>query len=149
MKDFWSRGNGWVFAGLAKVLQDLPENDAHRAEYITIYQAMAKSLAAAQQEEGYWTRSLLDPVQAPGRETSGTAFFTYGYLWGVNNGFLDKSTYEPVIKQGWKYLTEIALQPNGKIGYVQPIGERADQHKNVGPETNCGLGVGAFLLAGF
>ena len=38
LKDFWSRGNGWVFAGLAKVLQDLPENDAHRAEYITIYQ---------------------------------------------------------------------------------------------------------------
>ena len=148
LKDFWSRGNGWVFAGLAKVLQDLPENDAHRAEYITIYQAMAKSLAAAQQEEGYWTRSLLDPVQAPGRETSGTAFFTYGYLWGVNNGFLDKSTYEPVIKQGWKYLTEIALQPNGKIGYVQPIGERADQHKNVGPETTADFGVGAFLLAG-
>ena len=109
---------------------------------------MAKSLAAAQQEEGYWTRSLLDPVQAPGRETSGTAFFTYGYLWGVNNGLLDKSTYEPVIKQGWKYLTEIALQPNGKIGYVQPIGERADQHKNVGPETTADFGVGAFLLAG-
>ena len=60
-----------MFAGLAKVLQDLPENDVHRAEYITIYQAMAKSLATAQQEEGYWTRSLLDPVQAPGRETSG------------------------------------------------------------------------------
>ena len=148
LKDFWSRGNGWVFAGLAKVLQDLPENDVHRAEYITIYQAMAKSLAAAQQEEGYWTRSLLDPVQAPGRETSGTAFFTYGYLWGVNNGLLDKSIYEPVIKQGWKYLTEIALQPNGKIGYVQPIGERADQHKNVGPETTADFGVGAFLLAG-
>ena len=147
-KVFWGRGNGWVFAGLAKVLQDLPENDAHRAEYITIYQAMAKSLAAAQQEEGYWTRSLLDPVQAPGRETSGTAFFTYGYLWGVNNGLLDKSIYEPVIKQGWKYLTEIALQPNGKIGYVQPIGERADQHKNVGPETTADFGVGAFLLAG-
>ena len=148
LKDFWSRGNGWVFAGLAKVLQDLPENDVHRAEYITIYQAMAKSLATAQQEEGYWTRSLLDPVQAPGRETSGTAFFTYGYLWGVNNGLLDKSIYEPVIKQGWKYLTEIALQPNGKIGYVQPIGERADQHKNVGPETTADFGVGAFLLAG-
>ena len=82
LKDFWSRGNGWVFAGLAKVLQDLPENNVHRAEYIEIYKMMAKSLAAVQQEEGYWTRSLLDPVQAPGRETSGTAFFTYGYLWG-------------------------------------------------------------------
>ena len=108
---------------------------------------MAKSLAAVQQQEGYWTRSLLDPQHAPGRETSGTAFFTYGYLWGVNNGVLDKETYEPVIKKGWKYLTEIALQPNGKVGYVQPIGERADQHKNVGPETTADFGVGAFLLA--
>lgn len=148
LKDFWSRGNGWVFAGLAKVLQDLPENNVHRAEYIEIYKMMAKSLAAVQQEEGYWTRSLLDPVQALGRETSGTAFFTYGYLWGVNNGFLDKVIYEPVIKKGWEYLTEIALQPSGKIGYVQPIGERADQHKNVGPETTADFGVGAFLLAG-
>ena len=147
LKDFWARGNGWVFAGLAKVLQDLPEDNANRAEYIGIYRSMAESLAAAQQDEGYWTRSLLDPQQAPGRETSGTAFFIYGYLWGVNNGFLDKATYEPVIGRGWKYLTEIALQPDGKIGYVQPIGERADQHKNVGPETTADFGVGAFLLA--
>lgn len=136
-----------VFAGLAKVLQDLPENDLHRTEYIEIYKAMAKSLAATQQEEGHWTRSLLDPVQAPGRETSGTAFFTYGYLWGVNNGILDKTTYESVINKGWAYLTETALQEDGKIGYVQPIGERADQHKNVGPETTADFGVGAFLLA--
>jgi hypothetical protein len=33
-KDFWSRGNGWVFASLAKVLQDLPATDAHREEYL-------------------------------------------------------------------------------------------------------------------
>lgn len=67
----------------------------------------------------------------------------------MNNGLLDKSTYEPVIKQGWKYLTEIALQPNGKIGYVQPIGERADQHKNVGPGDDCGLWGRSFPVGGF
>jgi hypothetical protein len=33
------------------------------------------------------------------------------------------------------------------VGYVQPIGERADQHNNVGPETTADFGVGAFLLA--
>ncbi|MDR2951150.1 MAG: glycoside hydrolase family 88 protein [Prevotella sp.] len=147
MKDFWSRGNGWVFAGLAKVLQDLPENDTHRAEYIKIYQDMAKALSDCQQEEGFWTRSLLDSEHAPGYETSGTAFFTFGYLWGVNNGFLDEKTYKPVIDKSWKYLTETALQPDGKIGYVQPIGERADQHKDVGAETTADFGVGAFLLA--
>ena len=29
-KDFWARGNGWVLAGLAKVLQDLPAHAPHR-----------------------------------------------------------------------------------------------------------------------
>lgn len=146
-KDFWARGNGWVFAGLAKVLQDLPENDPHRQEYMDLYKTMAKLLVENQQTEGYWTRSILDPEQAPGYETSGTAFFEYGYLWGVNNGILDKKTYLPVIEKGWNYLTTIALQSDGKVGYVQPIGERADQHKNVGPDTTADFGVGAFLLA--
>jgi len=147
MKDFWARGNGWVFAGLAKIIAGLPENDAHRTEYIQIYKDMAKALADSQQGEGFWTRSLLDADHAPGYETSGTAFFTYGYLWGVNNNFLDKTTYAPVIDKAWEYLTEKALQPSGKVGYIQPIGERADQHNNVGPETTADFGVGAFLLA--
>lgn len=147
LKDFWSRGNGWVFAALAKVLEELPETDPHRDEYIQLYQTMAKALLKTQQKEGYWTRSILDPDHAPGRETSGTAFFAYGFLWGVNNGFFDKVTYKPVIDKSWKYLTEIALQPDGSIGYVQPIGERANQHKNVGAQTTADFGVGAFLLA--
>lgn len=145
-KDFWARGNGWVFAGLAKVLQDLPENDPHRDEYIHIYRDMAKALAECRQEEGFWTRSLLDADHAPGYETSGTAFFLYGYLWGINNGFLDGNDYGPVVDKAWNYLTNVALQEDGRVGYVQPIGERADQH-NVGAETTADFGVGAFLLA--
>jgi rhamnogalacturonyl hydrolase YesR len=108
---------------------------------------MAHTLAANQQPEGYWTRSIVDEQQAPGRETSGTAFFTFGYYWGINNGLLDKAAYQPVADKAWKYLTEIALQPDGTVGYVQPIGERADQHQNVGATTTADFGVGAFLLA--
>ena len=147
LKDFWARGNGWVFAAIPRVLADLPEDNPHRSEYIQIYQDMAKTIADCQQEEGFWSRSMLDLEQAPGAETSGTAFFAYGFLWGVNNNILDKDTYKPVIDKSWKYLTETALQPDGSIGYVQPIGERADQHKNVGPDTTADFGVGAFLLA--
>jgi rhamnogalacturonyl hydrolase YesR len=146
-KDFWARGNGWVFAGLAKVLADLPKTDPHRAEYIDIFQKMAKTLTENQQTEGHWTRSILDEQQAPGYETSGTAFFAYGFLWGMNNGLLDKAKYQPVVEKAWKYLTEIALQENGTIGYVQPIGERADQHQNVNERSTADFGVGAFLLA--
>lgn len=146
-KDFWARGNGWVFAGLAKVLQDLPNEDTHRDEYIAIYKDMAETLKKNQQAEGHWTRSILDSEHAPGYETSGTAFFVFGYLWGMNNGILDKDTYKPVVEKGWEYLTQIAVQPNGLVGYVQPIGERANQHKNVTAETTADFGVGAFLLA--
>jgi rhamnogalacturonyl hydrolase YesR len=147
LKDFWSRGNGWVFAGLAKVLRDLPATDAHRTEYVEIFKTMAAALKDAQQPEGHWTRSLLDPAHAPGYETSGTAFFTYGFLWGINNGILEKDAYLPVVTESWRYLTETALQLDGTVGFVQPIGERADQHRNVGPNTTSDFGVGAFLLA--
>lgn len=147
LKDFWARGNGWVFAALAKVLADLPENNEHRAEYIAVYRKMAKALTEFQQPEGYWTRSIIDPIYVKGRETSGTALFTFGYLWGVNHGYLSRNDYEKTIAKSWKYLTRIALQKDGTVGFVQPIGERADQNPNVGPRTTADFGVGAFLLA--
>lgn len=97
-------------AGLAKVLKDLPEDYEHRTFFVEKFQKMAKAVAAIQQPEGYWTRSMMDPEHAPGPETSGTAFFTYGMLWGVNHGYLDEATYMPVIRKAWKYLSETALQ---------------------------------------
>ena len=146
-KDFWARGDGWVFAGLAKVIQDLPKNSPIRKEFVTRYKAIAKSIKEAQQTEGYWTRSMLDPQHAPGPETSGTAFFTYGYLWGINNGILDTKTYLPVVNKSWNYLTNVALQKDGTVGFVQPIGERAIPGQQVNANSTADFGVGAFLLA--
>ncbi|GAB3949815.1 glycoside hydrolase family 88 protein [Spirosoma harenae] len=147
-KDFWARGDGWVFAGLAKVLADLPKNAPHRDEYVAKYKGLAEAILKAQQPEGYWTRSLLDPEHAPGPETSGTAFFTYGLLWGINNGYLPEQTYLAAALKGWQYLNTVALQPDGKIGYVQPIGEKAIPGQVVNAASTTNFGVGAFLLAG-
>lgn len=146
-KDFWARGDGWVIAGLAKIIQDMPADAPCRSEYIDRFKAMAKAVAGCQQPEGYWTRSMLDPEHAPGPETSGTAFFTYGLLWGVRNDYLDKNTYEPVIIKSWNYLAESAMQADGTIGYVQPIGERAIPGQTVDGNSTANFGVGAFLLA--
>src|SRR5699024_3606421 len=120
-----SRGNGWVFAAFAKVLKDLPKDNPHRQLYLKRYKGMAAALKKTQQHEGYWSRSLLDSAFAPGAETSGTAFFEYGILWGINNGILSKKEYLPVAMRTWHYLTHTAMQENGEIGYVQPIGEKA------------------------
>lgn len=146
-KDFWARGDGWVLAGLAKVLKDLPKDYKHYEFFAQKFQNMAKTVAAIQQPEGYWTRSMMDPEHAPGPETSGTAFFTYGFLWGINNGLLDEATYMPVVNKAWKYLSKTALQKNGAVGYVQPIGEKAIPGQIVDAKSTANFGVGAFLLA--
>ena len=146
-KDFWARGDGWVLAGLAKVLKDLPAEYEHRKFFVDKFVRMAETVAATQQPEGYWTRSMMDPDHAPGPETSGTAFFTYGLLWGVNNGYLDKEQYLPVIRKAWNYLSKTALQKDGRVGYVQPIGEKAIPGQIVDENSTAPFGVGAFLLA--
>ena len=146
-KDFWARGDGWVLAAFSKVLQDLPVENEHRKIYIERYISMAKALAACQHPDGYWTRSLLVHDYAPGPETSGTAFFTYGLQWGINNGILDGGIYQPVVDKAWKYLSTVALQPNGNVGYVQPIGARAIPGQVLDANSTANFGVGAFLLA--
>lgn len=146
-KDFWARGNGWVFAALPRVIDDLPKDHPDRAHYIGIFRQMAASLAASQQDDGYWTRSMLDPSHAPGPETSGTAFFTCGFLWGLRTDTLDAETYAPVARKGWDFLTQTALQDDGTVGYIQPIGERAIPGQVVDARSTADFGVGAYLMA--
>ena len=146
-KDFWARGNGWVLAGLAKVLQDMPESYVRQPFFVEKYVNLARAVKKTQQAQGHWTRSMMDPNQAPGYETSGTAFFCYGLLWGVNHGYLSKKEFAPTIEKAWRYLSTIALQKDGRIGYVQPIGERAIPGQTVDAHSQANFGVGAFLLA--
>ena len=146
-KDFWARGDGWVLAGLAKVLQDMPRDYRYRAFFEQKFKTMAHSVAQLQQTDGYWTRSMMDQSHAPGCETSGTAFFCYGLTWGVNNGILSADDYVPVIRKAWNYLSKTALQRDGRIGYVQPIGEKAIPGQVVNQNSETNFGTGAWLLA--
>jgi rhamnogalacturonyl hydrolase YesR len=142
-KVFWSRGNGWVFAGLVRMLAQLPQNDPGRAEIVATFRQMAVKLKAIQKPDGYWSPSLLGDPATSLPETSGTGFFTYGFAWGIKAGLLDRAQYEPVVRKGWGALVR-SLHPSGKLGYVQPIGDRPD---NVTFEDTQYYGLGAFLLA--
>ncbi len=146
-KDFWARGDGWVLAGLAKVLKDLPAEYEHRKFFEDRYRNMADAVVNSQRPEGYWSRSMLDEEHAPRYETSGTAFFTYGLLWGINNGYLNDPKYLDAAQKGWNYLKNVALQKDGRVGYVQPIGEKAIPGQVVDSKSTANFGVGAFLLA--
>lgn len=156
-KTFWSRGDGWVFAALAKVLADVPDDWEHYGELLRVYREMAAAIVGCQKTDddgnGFWTESMLanyplSPSYNPqGYETSGTAFFTYGLLWGINNGLLDENECIEAALRGWKYLSDVALQPNGLVGYVQEIGAAPQSYAPYNTDMK-NYGVGAFLLAG-
>ena len=143
-KVFWGRGNGWVFAGLPVIIRELPPGYRHTDFFTTIFTEMAARLLTLQQPDGSWHASLLDPESYPVPEMSATAFFVFGLAWGVDNGYLDKSVYLPAVVKGWKSMVKSVL-PDGKVGYIQPIG--ADP-KAVTSEMTEVYGVGGFLMAG-
>lgn len=142
-KVFWSRGNGWVLAGLARVLDNLPANHPDRSKFEQQFKEMAARVAKLQTKDGTWHASLLDPAAYPHPETSGTGFFVYALAWGVNHGLLDRATYKPTIDKGYAALCA-ALDPNGRLMWVQPVGQ---DPKSVKPSDTDSYGVGAFLLA--
>jgi len=147
-KLFWSRGNGWALATLARVLTELPLSDPARAEYVAALKQMSGALRTVQRADGFWNMSLYDANHYPGPETSGTALFVYGMAWGINNGLLSKSTYLPVVARAWNGMVRVAVHPDGKLGYVQGIGQAPVPTRQVTYESTADFGVGVFLLAG-
>lgn len=141
---YWARGNGWVIGGLAIIIDNLPENHPNKQKYIALFKQMIQRIAHLQDEKGFWHPSLLDYKTYPMPESSSSSFFTYGLAWGINRGYLDRKTFEPVARKGWKALTT-AIHHDGKLGWVQEIG--ADPTKVSFEDTEV-YGVGAFLLAG-
>ncbi|MGA8233708.1 MAG: glycoside hydrolase family 88 protein [Candidatus Acidiferrales bacterium] len=143
-KMFWSRGNGWVMAGLVRVLQLLPANNPSRARFERLFQEMAETILGAQQPDGLWHSSLLDPDNYPLKESSGSGFYTYALAWGVNQGLLDGAKFKPAIRKAWTALVD-SVDGEGKLTHVQPIGS---DPKTFADDSTEVYGVGSFLLAG-
>jgi hypothetical protein len=143
-KTFWSRGNGWVYAGLARMLQFLPPDHPSRPRYEALFRKMSERLVALQKPDGYWPVSLVAPPQGTPPETSGTGFFAFGLAYGVKSGLLPEPRFRAAAMRGWAAL-KAAVQADGKLGWVQPIGAAPDA---VSADDTQLYGVGAFLLAG-
>ena len=141
---FWARGNGWVLAGLVRVLEGLPDGDAARPRYEELFKTLAASIVKLQGEDGAWRADLLNPQKFPQPESSSTALFAYSLAWGVNRGLLSKADYVPAVLKAWAAL-ERAQLPDGNLGRVQPKGDRpaATKATDIAP-----YGAGAFLLLG-
>jgi rhamnogalacturonyl hydrolase YesR len=140
---FWGRGNGWVMAGIARVLENMPEDYPTRSRYVRLLNEMAERVAGLQGGDGLWRSNLLDTEPGSPPETSGSALLCYAMAWGINHGALDRGTYLPVVRAAWSGLVG-AVDESGKLGWVQGV---ADAPGAVGRGDSAEFGTGAFLLA--
>jgi unsaturated rhamnogalacturonyl hydrolase len=148
---YWSRGNGWVVAALVRVLNAIPNNETHRAEYLNDYKNMMAALVKIQRHDGYWNASLHDSTNFGGKELTGTSLFVYGMAWGINNKILDKKTYLPVVTKAWNAMAKESVHANGFLGWVQGTGKEPKESQPVTYEREPDFedfGLGCFLLAG-
>lgn len=141
---FWSRGNGWVMAGLVRVIDRLPADSPLRAKFVLRLQQMAAAVAKVQGSDGLWRPGLLDSDAYPLPEVSGSAFITYALAYGVNHRLLPASTYAPVIRKAWAGMVK-HIYADGRLGCIQPVGGAPAPLKETSSYV---YGVGAFLLAG-
>jgi unsaturated rhamnogalacturonyl hydrolase len=126
---YWSRGNGWMAAGMTELLRSLPKNHPRRERILAGYRTMMASLLPYQGEDGLWRQLLDHPESWP--ETSGTGMFTFAMVTGVKNGWLDPKTYGPAARRGW-------------LGLVSYLGEDS-KVRNVCEGTNKGSTVKYYM----
>lgn len=143
-KIFWSRGNGWVLAGYARILPLIPADHPERPLLVAHFQEFAARVRELQPADGLWRSSLLDPDRYPEGETSGSALFCHAFAWGINHGVLDRETFAPSALRAWDALVA-HVRPDGMLTHVQPIGESPYLFVLDKPEA---YGSGALLLAG-
>jgi rhamnogalacturonyl hydrolase YesR len=141
---FWSRGNGWVMAGLVRVLEYMPQDDPLRSKYVHQLREMAAAVAPLQGSDGLWRPGLLDADAYRLPESSGSAFITYALAYGVRRNILERKRYLPIVKNAWAGLLSHVYE-DGRLGCIQPIGTAPGDFSATSSYV---YGVGAYLLAG-
>ena len=127
---YWSRGSGWVYAALVKVLEDLeamPKLSKQSKKYYKSlkkdFVLMSNGLLKCQREDGFWNPSLMSEANYGGKELTGTALFLYGMSWGMNHGILKNKQYKPACDRAWKAMVKDAVHQDGFLGWVQGTGK--------------------------
>lgn len=98
----WGRGNGWMAAGMAELLRSVPTDNPDRPRIMEGYHQMMAALLKYQAADGMWYQLIDGPDSWP--ETSCTGMFTFAFITGVKEGWLDAATYGPAARKGWLAL---------------------------------------------
>lgn len=134
---FWGRGNGWVAAGLAELLRNLPADHPRFERIMAGYKKMMTSLLKYQDQNGMW-HQLIDKPDISWAETSCTGMFTFAMITGVKNGWLEPEIFGPAARKGWLALIKY-IDSNSDIHDVcEGTNKKNDQQHYLDRKRNVG-----------
>ncbi|MBI1313320.1 hypothetical protein GC176_18670 [bacterium] len=108
----WGRGNGFPGLGLALCLSDLPDDSQYRNEFLSAYRAHMAAMIRHQDGTGMWHQIVDHPESY--REFTVTCMTTFAITRGLRRGWLDRETYEPVVRRAWEAI-KLRIGPDGKL----------------------------------
>lgn len=134
----WGRGDGWMAAGMALVLNYLPEDSANRARIMSGYAMMMETLLPLQRTDGLWNQLVDRPEDVRNwGETSCSAMFAYAFATGIKRGWLPEDRFGPAFRKVWLALCD-CLDEHANISDVcTGTGKKNDlQHYFDRPRVN-------------
>ena len=141
-KVFWSRGNGWVYAGLIQTMDVIGEDSEYYEGYKKVFLDMTDALMKCRGKDGFWRTNLADAEEYPMPETSGTVLFLHSMIKAIHMGVLDES-YIDVFLESFKAVTKEAVLEDGTLGWVQGVNQKPGE---VFREDTKDYAVGYYLL---
>jgi rhamnogalacturonyl hydrolase YesR len=157
-QDFWGRGNGWSLIALARASELLDgaytggryDQVVSADELRSMLRGSAESIVARRAPDDGWGPFLANPAACGGSETSATGLLTFFLARGVNDGWLDRATYIPIVMRAYDSLLR-HVDSDGYVTAIQPpdIGPNCAQKTSREDPfyLNLNYGPGALLLA--
>ena len=138
----WGRGNGFVTLGLALTLSELPDSGPQHEEVLKLYREHLAVMLRHQDEVGMWHQVVDHPESY--RELTVTCMTTFSIARGLRRGWLDRATYEPVVRRAWASI-QTRVGPNGSLvdvctgtGKMKSLREYFDRPANFGKDDRGG-----------
>ena len=122
---YWARGDGWMAVGMADLLRELPKNHKNYVRIMEGYLTMMENLKKFQRHDGMWNQLIDEPDFWA--ETSGTAMFTYAFIRGVQQGWLNAAEYGPAVRKAWLAMIPYIDERNNVTEVCIGTGKKNDK----------------------
>jgi rhamnogalacturonyl hydrolase YesR len=151
--EVWSEGLGWYAVLLADVFDFLPPDHPDRAALLEARRDLCRGLKQVQDPKtGMWCQVVDKPGSAGNwNETSGTGMFLYLIAKSMDQGFISREEFAPVVQQAYAGLIQKARRGTDGLLDIYDcssigIQDNYRAYINSPKEVNPFAGVTSFIL---